>query len=249
MSQYLRKGVAASIACATVAAALALPGIALGAGATGNAAAIAYYRVAVAKTNGLRSYEFAQTGYVRIYSSVGKTDVSRWVWGYSQFQPGYYASNEKMKLVQAGGKVTWLEDTLTPIVPKCHATLCNAVYPIQFYVTKTAAFEGIITKGTTASCFNRESFAYVPYRAGSGWWVTSGFFYPMSTAGGVTRITSKYSNGAQEVPETDSINGTTKIFTASTYHFAAGNGHRAYSYKATYTTLASAPKPPTVKIC
>jgi hypothetical protein len=174
-----------------MAAGLALPGDALGAGATGNAKAIAYYRVAVAKTNRLRSYEIFQTGYVRIFSAVGKSDESRWVWGYGQFVAGYYASNEKIKLVQAGGKVSWLEDTLMPIVPACHTTLCNAVYPIQFYITKTAAYEGIITKGPNASCFTRWSFADVPYRAGSGWWGTFGYFYPMTTVGGLTRITSK----------------------------------------------------------
>jgi len=236
-------------ACVVAAAALATPGLALGAGATGNAKAIAYYRVAVSTTNHLKSYEISQTGYVRIYSTVGKVNVSRWVWGNQQFQPGYYATNEKIEVAQRAGRVIWYEDTLRPIVPRCRSKLCIAIYPIQFYITRTAAYEGIITRGTNASCFYKEQFANVPYRAGSAYWVTYGYFYPMSTTGGLTRITSKYSNGAQKVTETDTINRTTKIFTASTYHFAAAGRYRAYAYKARYSPLKSTPKPPTISIC
>lgn len=228
---------------------LSLPAPAFALASTGNAKAIAFYRTAVSATNDLSHYVQNQTGFVRITSSVGKVDTSSWDWGWAQYRAGYYPTKERIEFAQSAGKVLWIEDTLRPIVPPCHAALCNAVYPIQFFITTKGDFEGIVVSGPTASCFNREAAKYMPYRAGGHWWITEGFFYPMAVHGSQTAITSKYPNAGQQVTETDWIANATKLFTKSVIHVATAAGHRGYNYSDTDVKLTSRPIPPKIKIC
>jgi hypothetical protein len=238
-----------AIGVAAVVAVCVVPASAFALGTTGDAKAIAFYRSAVAATNNLSSYVQTQTGYVRIISSVGKTDSSNWAWGNQQFRHGYYATHERLVIVQSAGKVVWIEDTLRPILPKCTTTICNTAFPIQFFITKTSAFEGIVTSGTTASCFRRQAFIYIPYRAGGPWWFTGGYYLPMAVRGGQTVIVSKFPSGGQQVTETDSIATAKRLFVSSVIHLAAHGSERAYVYSNHDVVLAARPKPPKITLC
>ena len=166
-------------------AATALPLDAYGYGATGNAAAIAFWRVAWA-------WGFAQ------FKSRLKV----------------YPARERIVLVQHAGSTVWLEDFITPVDSSCHAGACKQ-YPIEIVVRRTVAFAGIVLSGGGAKCYKRESLAKVPYLVGAPFWVAAGHYAPKVVRGALTEITSTYSNESQRVTETDLITTKTKLFAAS----------------------------------
>jgi hypothetical protein len=230
-------------------AATALPLDAYGYGATGNAAAIAFWRVAAARTNALPAYVLHQTGWMRASDSVAKDQVT-WAWGFAQFKSRLkvYPARERIVLVQHAGSTVWLEDFITPVDSSCHAGACKQ-YPIEIVVRRTVAFAGIVLSGGGAKCYKRESLAKVPYLVGAPFWVAAGHYAPKVVRGALTEITSTYSNESQRVTETDLITTKTKLFAASELHAAATTGRRAFSYRITDARLAKVPKSPSITLC
>jgi len=236
-------GLVALLACLLVASA------ALAAGPTGNPSAIAMYRHAVRVTNDLPAYVQSQTGYVRIQDSLGPTRVAHWAWGWDQFQPGYFPAAEHLVLAQRGGHTVWIDDTLTSAPAGCHSPRCRKAVPIEFLITKTRAYYGLISSGSTASCFVREALRDVPYGVGSPWWTPAGQFFKPKPDGARTQITSKFVVGHQLVTEDDWITRSTSVFAKSVLHVAAGAGHPGYSYRNTDTRLSTAPHFPKLTLC
>jgi hypothetical protein len=230
-------------------AATALPLDAYGYGATGNKAAIAFWRVTAARTNALPDYVLTQTGWMRASDSVRKKRVT-WTWGFAQFKSRLpvYPARERIVLVQHAGKTEWLEDEITPHDSACHKTACRQ-YPIELVVRENAAFEGLVLSGSSAECFAKVSLAKVPYLVGSPFWVAAGHYAPKVVRGALTEITSTYGNETQRVTETDLIPTRTKLFASSELHAAAAAGRRAFSYRIVDSRLARAPRAPSITLC
>ena len=243
-----RRSLAGAALLVAAAAIVAVPLDAYGYGATGNPAAIAFYRVAAAKTDALPAYVLNQTGWMRASDSVQKNHVT-WAWGFAQFHSRLvvFPAREHIVLVQHAGSTVWLEDVITPINARCHALACKQ-YPIEIVVHRTVAYEGIVLKGG-AKCFKKEALRKVPYTVGTPFWVAVGHFAPKVVHRALTEITSTYVNEGQHVRETDLITTTTKLFAVSEMHAAAAPARRAFSYRITDGRLAKVPRSPRITLC
>jgi hypothetical protein len=242
----VRRTIAALAAISTIALCATT---ALAAGPTGDPAAIAFYRHAVRATNALPAYVQSQSGYVRIDDSLGPKRFAHWAWGWDQFQPGYVAANERLVLAQRGGHTVWIDDTLTASTKGCSSPRCRQAVPIELVITKAAAYDGLISSGTHASCFVRESLRNVPYAVGSPWWATVGEFSKVQPDGSLSEVTSRFSAGGQLVTETDWISNGSNLFARSVLRLAAGTGRPAYGYRNTDAQVASSPKLPALTLC
>lgn len=239
-------------ALVAAAGALALVGVASPAGASatsGSVAAVRLYRQAASAMNHLPAYVINQHGYVRIDDSLGPKRLTRWAWGQDQFQPGEEAANERLVLVQRDGHVAWLDDVLRPVKTCAQGGICPRVFPLEFVITPSAAFVGIVSSGSTAACFTKEPLRDVPYEAGSSWWFAVGHYLPPVVVGSTTRLVARYANSGQEETETDWMRTATRRFTRSTFAVDAGSGFRAFSFGARYTPLAARPAAPKLTIC
>jgi hypothetical protein len=239
----------AFVAAAVFAAVALAASAALAAGPTGDPATIALYREAVAATNALPDYVQSQSGYVRIEDSLGPKRFAHWAWGWDQVQPGYVAATEQLVLVQHRGRTVWIDDTLTASTKGCGSPRCRQAVPIELVITRTRAYYGLISSGTHASCFVRESLRDVPYAVGSPWWSVVGAFSKAQPDGRDTEVTSRFAAGGQLVTESDWITNASRIFARSVLRLAVGSGHPAYAYRNTDTRLAAAPHLPALTPC
>jgi len=239
----VRRGIAVLGTLAVLA--LAVPAAA--AGPTGDPQAIALFREAARATNALPAYVITQSGYVRIDDSLGPRRRVHWAWGWAQAQPGYRAATERLVVVQRGGRTAWLEDTITPTAASCRDD-CGVV-PIELVITHSAAYDGLVSSGTSASCFERVSVLRVPYPAGGPWWTAVGTLARPVRAGTLTSITSQFPTGPQLVRETDWVRTATNLFARSTVAVAAGGGRPAFAYRSTDTPLAHVPRFPSITLC
>jgi hypothetical protein len=244
------RGRTAAVGALATALALSLGATAaLAAGSSGDPQSIALYRAAVHATNALPAYVQHQTGYVQFEDSLGPKRVAHWAWGWDQAQRGYHPATERLVIVQHDGKVSWIEDTLSASTKGCHSPSCRLALPIVFLITPTKAFYGIISSGSTASCFVPETTEHVPYSAGLAWWTVSGHYAPSQRAGAMTEVTSRFMTGGQKVTESDWITSSTHVFDRSVLHVAAGHRHPGFSFRNVDATLASAPHFPRITLC
>ena len=242
-----RTTVRAASALVAIALAALLPSVA--SGATGDPAAIALFRTAAHTTNALPSYVIAQTGYVRIHDSLGRTRSAHWAWGWDQFRRGFHEARERIVLVQHGGSTEWIEDLMTPVARSCSAATCGGLFPIELLITPTRAFDGIVSSGSTATCFEPVARSRVPYVAGVPWWSVVGDLSAARVVGASTQVTARFVAGAQHVAEADWIRTASRRFTRSSVHVAAGGGRPAFSYASTDTPLRSLPRAPKLTLC
>jgi hypothetical protein len=217
-------------------------------GPSGSPASIALFKAASRATNALPAYVVAQSGYLRVKDSLGPVRTIHFAWGWAQFQPGYRAASERLVLVQRKGTVRWLEDTLTP-TPCGTTSRCPHMVPIELLVTTKAAFEGLVSSGTSASCFERVGLAHVPYPAGGAWWAPVGHLAPPALDGALTEITSRFTSGGQPVTESDWLHTTSRVFAKSVVRVAKGGGRKAFTYRNTDTALRRAPRFPRLILC
>jgi hypothetical protein len=247
---WWRRARTAAIAAAVIGV-VALPVLAAASSSStsGNAAAIKLYQQTATTMNRLPAYVIHQAGYVRIRTSIGKHRVTEWAWGEDQFQKNEVATNETIVLVQHAGNVTYIEDTLRPQKTCAQGGACPTILPLQFVITEKAAFAGIVSSGTTAGCFAKESLDVVPYAAGFAWWYAVGNFAKAVVKGGLTGLTSRYPNTGQEETEVDWLVTKSKHFTKSIFRVAAAPHHVAYTFDASYKILRAAPKAAHVVLC
>jgi hypothetical protein len=247
----VRRTAAAAIAGALL---VAVPGIALGAGASGDPATIRYVRAVAATTNALPAIQLVQTGYMAESATVGAPTSFSYRWGYGTVPSGWVRSTETITVAQHLGRVVWAIDVLTATKPGCHAaTGCPQLTPIELFVTRVAAFAGLVDKPHgSVGCFVREPMANVPYRAGGRWFTPVGDFRPMVQRGNQVLVTVTYSwSDGQHVVERDSIDAGTKRFTGAGFHVGKGTkpGVGAFSFAQHDTALSYTPPAPKVTIC
>lgn len=223
--------------------------VALAAGASGDPASLALYRSAVRTTNALPSYLQRQSGYMEISDSLGPKRVVHWAWGWDQFQRGFHPATERILIVQRAGKVAWIEDTLSASTKGCHSPSCRKALPIELLITPTKDFDGLISSGSTASCFTVVSPNHVPYSAGIPWWTTAGTYQPEQPHGLLTEVTSTYRSGGQALTEQDWITTSTKQFDKSVFKIEKGHGHPAFAFRNADVPLAATPRFPRISLC
>jgi hypothetical protein len=227
---------------------------------SGNAAAIAYYRKAVANTNALKVIQDVSHGYYWLWDSgysSGTSGEFQLNWGFpTKPAADMISAQATVTLRMLHGKTSWY--TVIFAAPCAKSTSCSAtIDPLEFYVTKGGVVWGYLTKGTdTVACWNHTNAtsAWIPkdFTAGTVWWKTSGDYRPIHRGKTAVLITStyKYSDGAA-VTETDSINPTTRLFTGSTY-LVGKSTHpvdEPYHYSVVETDPTSIPHAPSIKIC
>ncbi len=229
--------------------AVAVPTLAVAASTSGSAPAIQLYRSASSVMNHLPGYVIAQHGYVRIDDSIGRHRLTLWAWGQDQFQPGEVSTNERLVLSQRHGRVLWILDTLRPVKTCAQGGPCPSILPLQFFITQSAAYAGIVSSGSTAACFQREQLSDMPYLAGASWWFAFGHFSPPKPSGAETMVVSTYSQAGQRWTERDWIRTTTHDFVRSTFSIARAAHHRAFGFAARYSVLAARPATPKLTLC
>jgi hypothetical protein len=225
---------------------------------SGNPAAIAYYRQAVAKTNALPALQDVYHRYYWLYddaSVTGAKGAFDLAWGYPKRPASYYVAATGTDLVRmVKGKSSWY--TLT-VAPSCGGGICvSSAEPLEILVTKGGDFWGYVRSGTQAACWNHatgnSAWINKDYKSGSAWWSTTGYYRPIVHQGNQVLITSIYPNSDKAtITETDSINATTKLFTGSKYKVSASPNHAypAHSYSITETDPKAAPHAPKVHLC
>ncbi len=222
---------------------------ALAAGVSGDPASLALYRSAVRATNALPAYVQRQSGYVQISDSLGPKRTVHWAWGWDQFQPGFHPATERILIVQHDGRVAWIEDTISASSKGCHSPSCRKALPIELLITPTKDFDGLISSGSSASCFVAVTPNHIPYSAGVPWWSTAGDYQPSQRHGSLTEVTSTYKSGGQELTESDWITTSTKRFDKSVFRIAKGHGHPAFSFRNADAPLAATPTFPAFSLC
>ena len=227
---------------------------ALAAGPTGDPATIALVRAIAANTNAQPAVQIAQSGYMTESSHVGTPSSFSFRWGFGGVPSGSVRATETITYTQLHGKVRWLVDVLRAASPTCPAgQTCPPIAPIELFVTKAAAFAGIVDEPHgVVGCFEHESFKSVPYRAGAQWWSAVGDYRPTVTRGNQTLVTDTYSwADSQHVTEIDSINDKARLFSASVFHVAHGASATqvGFSFAQHDTVLAKVPAPPRVTRC
>jgi hypothetical protein len=235
------------VATAAVVVLAAAPAAATG--PTGDGRSITLFRLAARTTDALPAADVTQSGYVRIADSLGPVKQAHWAWGWAQYKAGYRPATEHLVLVQRRGRTLWLEDTMVPVAAQCSGTKCAQVLTIQLLITRTAAFYGLVSSGTTAPCFTRVALSRVPYVAGTPWWAVFGDLAPAIQEGTQTEITSRYASDGQAVTEADWIGVRSHRFAKTTVRAARGDGHRPYAYLDVDTLPRVAPRLPALTIC
>ena len=92
----------------------------------------------------------------------------------------------------------------------------------------------------------------MPYRAGGRWWTAIGDYRPMVVRGNQILITDTYAwSDGQHVVERDSVERSTNLFAASTFHVGRGTAadEIAFGFDQADTALSYAPPAPKVTLC
>jgi hypothetical protein len=228
--------------------------VALGAGAAGDGAAIRLFRDVAANTHAEPAMQITQTGYMTESAHPGSSRSFSYRWGFGAVPRGSVAASEAITYAQHLGRVVWVTDVLTGTAPGCvRAAGCPRLTPIELLITRVAAFAGLVDDpGGAVGCFVREPLANVPYRAGGRWWTAIGDFRPMAQRGNQVLITLTYSwADSRHVVERDSIDRSTNLFTASSFHVGRGRGATGapFSFGQSDAPLSYAPPAPKVTLC
>lgn len=232
---------------------------------SGNAAAIAFYRTAVATTNALPMLQDVTRGDLWIWDNAyatGSKGAFYMSWSYAHRPASYLVAAESTTEYRfVGAKEIWYTTTYAPLCAS--GTVCvSTVKPLEIYVTRGGDFWGYTTGSTPVGCWNRASASkntawmnkdFAVSRKAKGEWRTYGHFLPMVTQGNQVLITSTYPNGrgGAVVLETDSINATTKLFTGSVYHVGRSTHpvYAPYSYTVSETDPTPPLTPPSIHLC
>lgn len=226
---------------------------------SGTAAAVAYYRTSVAKTNALPVLQDVELGYYWFWDDAyvsGNSGQFELNWGYaSRPAANMVRAQATFVIAMVGGTQSWYTVTFASLCAS--GNVCgSSIAPLELYVTKAGDYWGYYSKGSSqVGCWNRTTGTTAwlgkDFKVGLGW-RTYGKFNPIVTKGNRVLITSTYANveGAK-VTETDSIDSTSKLFTGSTVHVSRSTKpvYSAHSYSFSETDPSTAPTAPTVSLC
>jgi hypothetical protein len=254
MAAVLRRPRAACAAMTVAAVLVGTATVAFAASATGDPATIRLFRDVAANTNAQPAMQVVQSGYMTESAHVGAPSTFSYRWGFAAVPKGFVRATETITYAQLAGRVVWVTDVLTGAAPGCQqAAGCASERPIELLITRVAAFAGLVDRPDgVVGCFVREPFTNVPYRAGGRWWTAIGDFRPVALRGNQALVTLTYAwSDGRHVVERDSIDRTTVLFSASSFHVGsgAGAGQAPFSFAQVDTALSYAPPAPAVTLC
>lgn len=245
----MRRPARALVVALASASALGAVSVAGAAGPTGDARAIRLFRDVAARTNAEPAMQVVQAGYMVESAHVARPASFGYRWGFGTVPRGYLRATETITYTQHIGRVVWLTDVLA--AQTC--ATCRPVPAIQLFVTKVAAFAGVVDRPMGhVGCYVREPFRNVPYRAGARWWTAIGAFRPLVERGNQILVTVTYAFASgQPVIERDSVDASTRLFTASAFHVGHGVTPSAapFSFSQQDSVVTSAPPAPRVTLC
>jgi hypothetical protein len=249
-----RLGVVAGVAiCLALTAAVLPTASVLGAGPTGSAPAIALFESVASTMNAQPAVRIHQTGYMEL-SATTRPERIAFRFGYGSTLKGYVRASESITYAQHRGVVVWVRDVVVPVATSCASgASCPVVSPIELFVTRHAAFAGVIDEpGAQVGCYEREPPDAVPYRAGAPWWTAAGDFHALVVRGNEGLLTVTYAwPDSQHATERDAVNLAKQRFVRSTIRVAKGPSgtEPAFTIVETDTVLAAAPHAPKVARC
>jgi len=226
---------------------------------SGNAAAVAYYRTSVARTNSLPVLQDVELGYYWIWDNAnvsGSKAQFELNWGYAS-KPAADMVRAKATFVYSlvGGRQSWYVATF--VSPCASGSTCGTVIdPLEIYVTKSGDYWGYDLKGSSqVGCWNRATgtTAWInrDFTVGAQW-RTYGKYSPLVRKGNRVLATSIYTNvDGAKVTETDSIDSNSKLFTGGIVHVGRSTkpAFAAHSYSFFETDPTSAPAAPSLSLC
>ena len=209
---------------------------------TGDAATIAFYKTMVQKTLSYGTLVERQTGYAALQTAGRSAN-----WTYGEGVPlGYAPATEDIVVAAAGGRLTWVMDTMTP---RCGGASCTTV---QMLLDPSGAFLKILTGRYRASCWSAAHGDVAGYsRTG----VPSGYglygrFLPMKRVGANELVTSTYAFGVgRTATELDTISLATDLPTKGLVHVGRTTTQRAFSYSFSDQWLKPERTQPHVTLC
>jgi hypothetical protein len=226
---------------------------------SGNAAAVAYYRTSVAKTNSLPALQDVELGYYWIWDNAnvsGSSGQFELSWGYaSKPAAGMVRAEATFVYTLVGGRQSWY--VVTFVSPCASGSTCGtSIDPLELYVTKSGDYWGYDTTGSgQVGCWNQATgtTAWIDkdFTVGAAW-RTYGKFSPLVRKGNRVFATSIFTNvDGAKVTETDSIDSTSKLFTGSIIHVGRSTKpvFAAHSYSLIETDPSSAPAAPSLTLC
>ena len=136
--------------------------------------------------------------------------------------------------------------------PRCGAALGCATEPVEIVETKRGSYWRFAVSGPQFNCFSKLSGEGLSFPTGSSWISVGGDYRPLVVRG--TTVTSRFSylwSSHQTASETDTVSTTTKLIRSYRVRVSKGQGRNqpAFSFGATYTNLATAPKQPKITLC
>ncbi|HQU26036.1 MAG TPA: hypothetical protein PLS29_03285 [Acidimicrobiales bacterium] len=214
--------------------------------ATGNAAAIAFYRKVAAATDAEASthytYSAAQT-LVRV-KNLGAGNLS-WLMA-DPPKAGYRPAHGAVWLVASQGRTTYVTETVLPTSP------AEGFAPFELVLTPRG--EVMMAAPTTPSapqrCVSRTSGTpYVGLDTATGkpiGYTVVGRFSALRRVGDTVYVTSTYSWGPQTAIEVDTVSATTYLPSRSVYRVLAHHGIPGFTFALDDITWGTTPPSPPV---
>lgn len=220
-------------------------------GATGNAKAIAFYRLMVktiARYDGLLQ---SRSGYAVVETTSTGTG---WTYGsHAAVVPtGFSPATEVVTDALSGGKVLWVADLMTP---KCGAAgSCGTNVPARGILNTQGLYVQVLAPSKPPSCWERipgDTGAVAGYtKLGGPVYETNGHFDPIKRVGKNELVTSTFPwTKTSTATEIDTISLATHLPTYGVVYAPKDGAAPAFAYAWTNSWMKSAPVQPQMTMC
>lgn len=214
--------------------------------ATGNPKAIALARAEVRAYSHVPSLTYTETGFVTMFSQLGKPSVFQWRFGSGEVPANWVRATEHVKIGLKKGRVAWWQDNLTP--PACGVGICQQ--PAELVLDKAGAFFAFGTGGKHLTCFSPLSGTQ-PYKIGEPFEALIGSFKAPVRHGSNIVLRSSFPFGSTaRATETEVIGAKTHL--VKSWHISVSRsttGSPAFTYRAKVSYPHHRLKVPRIKLC
>jgi hypothetical protein len=190
--------------------------------ATGNRAAIAFYRAAAARNNSVAIQRFLRRGYMSFYALVGRTSSFGYLYARGTVPRGYVRATEHLTYAQRRGRVVWASDVLTP--PACHSFCVQ--FPLELVADAHGRFARFLKAGAVSHCWvTLRPGSTLPFAPGGANFATFGRFLPLLRRGQTVIARSVYRwSQTQTARESDRFAAASKLWEGTVVHVSRGRG-------------------------
>jgi hypothetical protein len=214
---------------------------------TGNAKAIAFYKVMVKTTARYGGVVMSRVGYDVLKSTISGTFST--YYNLAVVPTGFSPAKEMVTLALSGGKTVWVADLMTP---KCGASgSCGTNIPIRLLLNSKGEFYQLRAPSRPSSCWGTATSVNVGgFMPGTPAYETIGHFDPMKRVGKNETVTSTFPwSNKRTATEVDTISLATHLPIRSVVKVPKEGATPAYSFTWTNAWLKTAPIQPKVTMC